>query len=162
MLGRIVQRWANRSHEKELNEFVAHLAAADDNEVAFTVVVASEVRHVILDKFGWDLLYPNLLQNTVEMIQLEVIQMVRQLQKEGKFVAAAALMVWAHSLRASGPMASGELRSLARRMWAELSRGFPGIEKAAADVRTTFGIVPRLDRAIEFPEGLTPRPGKEI
>jgi hypothetical protein len=162
MFGRAIQRWANKSHEKELQEFLSHLNAADDYEVGLTVALASEMRHRVSDMLGYHLLFPTLVFTQDPMATINIVKIVKQLQSEKNFVAAAALMVWAHTLRASGPAASGELRTLARQMWYELSRGFPYVEAAACSVVTTLGFVPRLASATEFPDGLSPRPGKEF
>lgn len=162
MFGRAIQRWANKSQEKELQEFLSHLNAADDDEVALTVVLASEMRHRVSDVLGFDLMFPTIIAAQHPLATMQIVKLVKQLQSNKDFVAAAGLMVWVHTLRASGQAASGELRTLARQMWRELSRGFPYAESAASSVVTTLGFVPRLARATEFPDGLSPRPGKEL
>ena len=78
---------------------------------------------------------------------------IKQSQKRKYFAAAAAGMIWLHSIRA---MEHPELRIYGRQMWVQLERGFLYIEEGAESIKLTTGDDLDISNGNQFPVGLEP------
>lgn len=149
-----LNRWAVSSQSKELTEFVQKLSTMDGREIGFVVAMATDARHA-LEKEGHMVMDPIVYFPMNPGFPLSLSRTIIQLQKQGNPQAAAALMVWAHTMRVGANL---ELRQLGRDMWKELARGFPYVEDGAKDYQMLTGKVLNIEGTTNFPEGLTPDP----
>ena len=148
--------WGTRLYERDLRDFLGRLRSMDASEIGFAVAYATHIRkkleaagHDVLDPINYGALHPE--------IYTELSSTIRAFQKRGQLQDAAALMVWAHTLRA-GSIAGPPIRELGREMWKELARGFPYVEVAATNYQAISGVILDIDGADQFPIGLTPDP----
>ena len=155
-LERRFRNWGMRLAERDLRDFLGRLRSMDASEIGFVVACATDVRkelqaagHDVLDPINCGALHPE--------IFTELGGTIRTFQKRGQLQDAAALMVWAHTLRA-GSVGGPRIRALGREMWKELARGFPYVEMAATNYQAISGVILDIDGADQFPIGLTPEP----
>jgi hypothetical protein len=142
----------------DLSRFMLALEGMDAQEVAELLMLATLAR-VLAEKNGeWptavcDLHAP---ADKAAAVQAAIVKQARALQKDGNTAAAAALMVWLHSLRAG---AYPEARLLGRRMWEQMSRGHPLIPEAMRRLEQQgIGMPTQLImEAYYTPEGLEPQ-----
>lgn len=159
--------WLNRQFDvagvrgstQDLERFVASLRGMSDAGLARLVVTATAVRVWLRMKgrapdeaYGLTNFPPK------ERVgaQLAVSDLGRQFQISGREAYAAGALVWLHTLRASS---MPELRTLARQMWGELSRGFPHVAEAIEGMVAAKGNTLPLEVAHEsnfIPRGLEP------
>ena len=132
-----LKKSAIKFYQKEVEQFIENLKVMDSDEIAFLVDFAMKTRHFFIVKEDMDLMYPFILQEKNPVVCADFGSIVRSIQRDKNFVAAASCMPWLHTLRAASFI---ELRGLCRTMWRELSRGMTG---------------PTDD---DFPEGFTPEP----
>lgn len=156
MFDRLVRNWAVRRQRAEMSQFADFLSAMDGKEIGMVVACATHVRHQ-LENEGTMLLFPQLEIQKDPMVTARLSRMVEIMQKEKRPRDAAAVMVWVHTLRA---MSCLELRMLGRKIWKELSRGFPHVEWAADVVEEMVGKPCNVGGYEQFPGGLTPEPTK--
>jgi hypothetical protein len=150
---------ASRQSEKELSHFVDLLSSMDSDELGLVVAGATDIRHKLFHRKGWALLYPSVELAKDPAIAMDIGGLVKELQRQQNLAAAAALMVWAHSIRAMS-QAGGlvNLRKIGRRMWGELARGFDCVEQAAETSEKLTGVSLNIEGYRQFPDGLTPEP----
>jgi hypothetical protein len=148
-----------QSGTQDLERFVASLHGMSDTELATLVVIATAVR-VSLRMNGQapDEAYglTNFPPKEQAIVQLFVSGLVKKFQTSGRQAYAAGAMVWLHTLRAGS---TPELRLLGRRMWGELTRGFPHVSEAIEDMGTVTGdaLPPEVASESNFiPPGLEP------
>ncbi|QAZ38451.1 hypothetical protein C1M51_02890 [Methylibium sp. Pch-M] len=153
MIGRIIDRWAARRQAAELQSLLAILAELNRTELAELVVIADHVRKG-MQMEGNDVMKPFDLIVRRPTMPLELVRAVEGFRRQGNHVAASALMVWAHTMRAA---LRPTLVPLARQMWRELARGFDGIEEAAASLRIRLSTPFDPRDATNFPMGFDPR-----
>ncbi len=138
-----------KRQRKELEQFLAGLRSMTDAEVAELVVLATHTRHG-LEQNGHRVLDPLTLNATKPHVLPEAIKLIQQFKAKGNETAAAALMVWAHSLRAA---LRGELLPLGRDIWRELARGFPGVGDAKVAIQRRTGTDVDVSDATRIPAG---------
>ncbi len=119
---------------KEVEKFVAGLAAMDDRDLGVIVAVATAIR-VNFETYGVipeDLFSDHDLPSVEAMgsHQMEINRLARKFTRMGRPVDSTGAMVWSYSLRC---LNVPELRLLGRRMWSELNRGFGHVEAALED-----------------------------
>ncbi|TIQ46746.1 hypothetical protein [Mesorhizobium sp.] len=150
-----VQKWATNTQARELQEFVARLAAMDGEEVGMVLATATHHRHHAADRFGWDLMEPTLAEMRNPMLAVQIGQIIKTLQKEGRPELAAGYFVWLHTVRAAN---NPDLRQLGRDMWRELGRAMPFVESAALGWSGLTGAVLNIREFERCPAGLSPEP----
>jgi hypothetical protein len=138
-----------KRQRKELETFLAGLRSMSDAEIAELIVFATHTRHG-LEQSGHNVLDPLTLNITKPHALPELIKLIQQLKAKGNEAAAAALMVWAHSMRAA---LRGELLPLGREMWRELARGFVSLPTAKNAVRQRVGTDIDVSDADRIPAG---------
>lgn len=138
-----------KRQRKELEAFLAGLRAMSDAEIAELVVFATHTRHG-LEQAGHNILDPLTLNVTKPQVLPEMIKLIQQFKAKGNEAAAAAFMVWAHSLRAAF---RAELLPLGREMWCQLARGFPGAPSARHAIRQRVGTEVDVSDATKIPAG---------
>jgi hypothetical protein len=138
-----------KRQRKELEQFLAGLRSMTDAEMAELVVFATHTRHG-LEQNGYRILDPLTLNATQPQVLPEAIKLIQQFKAKGNETAAAAMMVWAHSLRAA---LRGELLPLGREMWRELKRGFPGVANAKLAIQRRTGTDIDVSDATKTPAG---------
>lgn len=138
-----------KRQRKELETFLAGLRFMSDAEMAELIVFATHTRHG-LERSGHNVLDPLTLNVTKPQVLPELIKLIQQFKAKGNEPAAAALMVWAHSLRAA---LRGELLPIGREMWRELARGFAGVANATQAVRQRVGTDVDVSDASKIPAG---------
>lgn len=155
LFARMFNSWALKRQRKEMQQFIDGMAAMDGQEIGYLVANATDLRNR-LEKAGFQsLLDPIVFYSANPTCTIQIAGMIQDFQKAGDLQAAAALMVWAHTLRAA---ARPELRMQGRVLWGQLSRGFPHAEQAARDMMT-FSLK-SMDMAgfDQYPIGFTPDP----
>lgn len=150
----IFDRWAMNTQRKELSAFVDNLRAMDSQELGALLAIATDARHSLEAK-GHMILDPIVYFSMNPGFLMYLSHWIIQLQKEGKPMAAAALAIWLHTMRAGARL---ELRQLGRDMWRELTRGFPSVAESAADLESLLGRHFNTEDASVYPKGLTPEP----
>ena len=160
-LKRRVQLAAVKSGREDLERFVESLRGQSDFELGMLVAHAAVIR-VSLREFGR--LSDEALFVTADpeqaAIQLHVAGMVRTFQADKAFAAAAATLVWLHTLRA---LSTPELRSLGRKMWGQLRRGIPLAPAALEGLEKTGSPLPlgSLVACAFIPPDLDPDEGEQ-
>lgn len=129
-VARFFYRRETRRQLSELQSFTAILKSLDDYEIGELVVFGTHTRHG-LEKTGNCVLDPFTLRLKNPYFLPETIRLIQQFKNRHNETAAASLMIWALSVRATSCL---ELLAAGRDMWCELSRGFPYIESAKAAV----------------------------
>lgn len=160
-LKRRIQLVQIRNGTQDLERFLLSLEGMSDEELGYLVGLASVLRcnfrrlGFLPDAaIGVGLPLPREEQANALW---ELSKLVRALQSENQLTDAGGAMVWLHTLRA---LKFPELRSLGRKMWRELARGFPHVEEAFEQMQMLTGKpVPEEARAsCEFvPPELVPR-----
>lgn len=146
--------WSVNRQVDEITKFINMLGALDGAELGLTVAMATHTRHTLLG-MGMGVMDPIILLAADPTATLKITRTIEQLQKSNQPMDAAALMVWAHTLRGAESL---EIRGLARKMWGELSRGFPHAINAKYDFFGLSGILLNTDGYDEYPSGFTPIP----
>lgn len=149
-----VLKWSTGKRINEASHFVSMLSVMDGEEIGMTVAVATDFRHKLFDS-GIHVMEPSLTVTAVPGAVYKITSTINALQKSGNMVDAAGLMVWAHTLRGAESL---EVRGIARKMWGELSRGFPYTLNAKYDFFSLSGILLNIDGYDEYPSGFTPTP----
>lgn len=147
--------WAVKTQKAELEAFINNLKGLDSHEISSIVALATDGRHKLEEMYGWDFLDPVLLEASDPYVTMKINQLIRQMQKQGDTVDAAALMVWLHTLRSATTL---ELRMLGRELWRQLERGFATCVDTAADMSEVIGTPLNTEGYNQFPAGLTPDP----
>jgi hypothetical protein len=149
--------WATNSQAKDLEQFTARLSAMDSYEIGMIVAVATDRRHKLGELYGWDMLDPLSVEKLDPYAAVKLSRIIKQVQSDGHTIVAAGLMVWIHTLRAGTSL---DLRILGRRLWSQLSRGFPHAIDAELSLDNTRrdGIILNMQGYDQFPIGLTPLP----
>ena len=119
----------------ELSQFVQVLSTMSDEELAELVAYATHTRH-LLERLGVNLLVPHDLYITHPEFLPGLIRRINAFQAQNNLTAAMAMMVWAHTVRATTPP---DLKELGCAMWRELARGFPRVTLAAAAIAARTG-----------------------
>jgi hypothetical protein len=142
-----------RSYERDLNEVIARIKGMDAAEIGLVLAVAADVRNAVpvLNETLFDL--HALAGPDSMMLPLQMSQRIQELQRQKLFVAAAAWMVWLHTVHAAQHQ---QLRYLAKQMWGELERGFPYVEDCAQEFEAVGNGTLVTIRGTEFPAGLNP------
>ena len=135
---------------KEMEQFIAGLDGADDNEIALVVALATNFRHSLEDIC--DLSDPII--NVSPEFPLQLVRHYQDLQKRGLHAVAPGVAVWLHTARASQ---TPENRKLAREMWGVFSRGFICVPEAASSYETLTAERLDISGYDEFPLGFEPR-----
>lgn len=152
-----VGQWAVAAQRRELEEFVARLKALDGHELGLILAMATHQRHVFLSAKGWQLIYPAALVDQPQNVPMQLAEIIKTLQGQGRPDIAAGVMVWLHTVRA---LQSPDLKQFGREMWGQLERGTPFCEEAAAIFSKMPGGSEILTVGFDpFPEGLSPKPG---
>ncbi|MBZ9859729.1 hypothetical protein [Mesorhizobium sp. CA12] len=150
-----VQKWATNTQARELQEFVSRLRAIDSEELGMILATATHHRHHAAERFKWDLMEPGLAEMANPTLTLQIGQIIKTLQKDGRPELAAGYFVWLHTVRAAN---NPDLRQLGRDMWRELERGMPEVQSAAWGWAGLTGVVLDIRDFERFPAGLTPTP----
>ena len=152
-LFRFFDRRTDKQYKAELQSLIEILAEMNKQELAELVVFATFVRRG-MQEAGNDVMCPVTLQLHKPETSHNLVRTVLQYKKAGNDIAASALMVWAHTMRAT---LRPTLMPLARQMWRELSRGFDYVEDAAIDLGRRTGTTFDITGANTFPNGFDPR-----
>lgn len=136
---------------KELDAFLSVLRSMTDAEMAELVVFATHVRHGF-EQAGNNVLDPFTLWLKKPEALPEIIKLIQDFQSKNNQTAAAALMVWGHSIRA---VSRSELLPLGQQMWLQLSRGFNGAAAARDELQKRVGVEIDVSDATQIPLGLT-------
>ena len=143
---------ATNRQRKEILVFLESLCAADGDELGLMIACATHVRHT-LEKNGNNLLDPIALVLEQPYFCYTLSKTVIALQKQNKFVAAAGMSVWVHTLRAA---AAPELRVLGRAVWRELQRGFAHVRESTDAAGKVSGERMNISGFDIFPIGFIP------
>ena len=135
---------------KELEGFLSALRSMTDAEMAELVAFATHVRHGF-EKAGNNVLDPFTLWLKKPEALPEIIRLIQDFQSKNNQAAAAALMVWGHSIRAASRK---ELVPLGQQMWLQLSRGFSGVAAAKDELQKRVGVEIDVADATQIPLGL--------
>lgn len=149
----LVTNWAVHQQSKEMTDFINRIAVQDGPDLGMPLALAYGFRNDVRARSGLDMLFPSAVLMTDPMAVVTLVKSVKRHQSDGNLVLAAGLLIWVHSLRA---MADHNLRPFGRRMWGELARGFPHIDRGAALVFSMTATRLDLTGKGVFPDGLTP------
>lgn len=122
---KVFRGWSIKRMKREIQEFIDKLKVLDSDDIGMVVAYASHYKNQ-LEQDGHEVTDPIVYYTINPDFNIELGSYIEELQKTGKLQDAAALMVWAHTMRAGSCL---ELRGLGRQMWKELERGFPYVEK---------------------------------
>lgn len=147
--------WGRKKQIQELTAFNSALRGMDGAEVGLVVALAADVRNALVESTGDNLLYPTMVTMRNPSYILTLTKGIKELQKAGHNPRAAAVMVWAHTVRG---ITDVEVRHHARAMWDQLSRGFPHAHSAAIDYYMLTNEDLNIYLHDQYPEGLTPTP----
>lgn len=153
-LQNIIIKWSNGNRVKEITNFVNMLAVMDAEEIALTVAIATDIRHKLLES-GLNVMEPAIAITADPSAIFRITTTIKSLQKSQNMMEAAGLMVWAHTLRGADSL---EVRGMTRRMWGELSRGFPYVVDAYSNFYSMTDSLLNINGYDEFPTGMTPTP----
>jgi hypothetical protein len=142
LLNKAVKR-SSENKVKELQNYLNILRDTPDFDRGFIVVLATVTRLQMQEN---DILPSNLFEgpagvknnNSYERanVALKLSQIVEHLQRENRIQDAAAVMIWAHSVRG---LVTPEMVPLVKEMWAELSKGFVYIDDGIATFEALKG-----------------------
>jgi hypothetical protein len=149
-----INQWAGDKQEEELRQFLEMLRSMDGSELGLVAAGVTHMRHA-LELEGHNVMDPIVYTTSNPTFAMQLSNLVRECQKQGRMQDAASLMVWLHTMRAGIRL---ELRGLAREMWGQLARGFPHIHASAAAMRGRDGQPLSLAGATQFPAGFSPQP----
>lgn len=149
------QSWAVGVQEREAYDYLAKIRVMDSDEIAGIVVMVAQFREQFIATEGIDLIEPAIALHLRPDLALEIGAIIRDCQRNGGKTYASGVMVWLHSVRAQTSL---EVRSVVRRIWGELERGFPFAEAMAHEMAMNGApIAPQLEFGV-FPAGLSPKP----
>ena len=118
--------------KEEIENYILSLQGMTDEELGWLIVHATHSRNKIYESEDVDLLDPIVAVSQDRRLIIKINKLVRRNQEEKLLSDAAALMVWLHTLRA---VSEPELRIFGKKMWGELKRGFPFVEKAFNEIQ---------------------------
>jgi hypothetical protein len=128
-------RWMTRRQTVELLSFLEPLRELSDDGVGELLAFATHVRNGMIKTRGIDPLDP-FAPFKAPSLTTELGGLVGSFQKANNPAAAAALLVWAHTARASvNPFLVGHGTA----MWDELARGMPFVPAAAPGLERRIG-----------------------
>lgn len=152
MFKKAFNNWSKKKQISEATEFINGLAVMDSDEISVILVHTLDFRNDIL-VLGPDLFYPAVILNEEPMFTFKMSSRLKEFQSKGNYATATAMMVWIHTFRA---MTELELRPYGRRLWAELSRGFSGVDEARSQIHDMTGKYLNIYGAGQYPDGLHP------
>lgn len=153
----ILRRWAERSQERQIDDYLLKLRGMDGSEIGGVVALAAHMRNRFLNEKGLDFLMPHVVTAADPSLVMTLSRTAKDFQKMGQMglINAAALILWVHTLRATK---NPNIRMKGREMWGELARGFPHIEEGARLFEMMTGETLDLRDAGTYPDGFTPKP----
>jgi hypothetical protein len=120
----------------DIDRFVMGLRGASAEEIGGILASTYHWMEFLERKFGWNLDHPDLVIANDLFASMTVGKCARRIQ--GKEPAmATGLMVWLHTLRASG---TPELRLRGRELWSQLNRGAEHVQRGAGMFKTMIGL----------------------
>lgn len=126
---RLFLRWASKKQLKELDAYVDALRTLKDHEMSDLLLLVGMVR-IGMEVNGLTPLEPvNVVMLQRPTAALEMARQSEAFKSRGQIAQALACAAWGHTFRAS---LDGRLQPSCRLMWAELARGKPGLQAAAA------------------------------
>jgi len=125
----ILEKRVTSDHARELDQFIGALSTMSDGEISELVAYATHTRHLI-ERLGVDLIAPSVPFTHPDLLP-QLIKRINAFHSQGNTIAASSMMIWAHTIRAT---TRPQLKHLGSAMWRELSRGFPGVDQAAASI----------------------------
>ena len=143
-------RRVTKQQRKELNQFLSVLHSMTDAEMAELVAMTAHVRHGF-EQAGNNVLDPFTLWLKKPDVLLAIIKLVEDFQSKNNHAGAAAVMVWAHSIRA---VSRSALLPLGQQMWQQLARGFDGVSEAKDEIKKRVGVEIDISDATKIPIGL--------
>ena len=140
----------DRSQMRDLEDFLSRLKGMDSDELGLPGAHAYLWADHLLEQFGWDVFYPQVVIADDKMAILKLGNLTRSAQRQGgdARLAPAGGLVWMHTLRAAE---NQKLRMGAREIWYHLRRGFPYTQDAA----NRWGLGELLNVGL-FPDGFSP------
>ena len=153
MFKKLIGGWATKRQKAEAEDFLRRIRVVDGEELGMMVAMVLTTAEMFRANHGWDFFEPATVIMSDMMATHTVSSMAVQAQRDGNLSAAAALMVWTHSLRG---IENIEVRAQAREIWSHLSRGFPFAEEGADYFRLSTGMDADLRNLGRFPTGLSP------
>lgn len=147
--------WGRKKQIADLEAFTTALGGMDGSELGLIVALVADVRNTTYEASGDDLLEPASIIRKHPAYILTMNKEIKLLENSGQKPRAAALMVWANSIRG---MSDPLVRPYARSMWQQLSRGFTHAEDASLGY---FMLTrERLNTYLhdQYPSGLSPTP----
>jgi hypothetical protein len=158
-LKRRAERAIVQSSTQDLERFLESLRGMDPGELG-TVVVAATVIRVNLENAGL-LPHDALGVGTLPIkkqsaLQFQMSEIAQKFQRQEQYASASGAKVWLFTLRAC---TIPEARLLGRKIWKELSRGFPHVLTAIDDLEaiTHLNVPQRVREDFNFiPPGLEP------
>ena|SRR5690242_3763170 len=130
MLRRWIGNWAMRRQIAEAAKMLAHIDANDLDFAAFQLAISTDRRHVLERINGWNLLKPTEVMRDDPLASFKTVEAIKSLQRKGELSAAAAVMLWAHTLRAAAADASPELQVIVREIWRRLHAADDRVDEA--------------------------------
>ncbi len=152
-LSRKLQSWAISKQEAEIGQWLRMLEGMSSDEIASLVIIATHIRHGFEERYQTDLLDPTLAFAAKPNLAVELGRIVRDYQRMNRPSDAAGTMVWLFTVRCGTTL---ELRTLGRRIWNELRRGFPYVEEAEPVLSAIAGKSLTIDHYDSVPIGLEP------
>lgn len=148
-----IKKTIDNRMKKEISEYIQIIEGLSDEELGMAVLSALTLRKKILDKTELDLMDPlDVLNNSPDII-ITLSKSHEEHTANNKPYLTVPITIWVHTLRSiSNPM----IRSLGRKMWKELSRGFKHIEEKKDSYEMIYGEEAVSDMAGAFPIGLNP------
>ena len=139
---------------KEATSFLNVIKVMDGDELGLLVAMVADIKNQFL-KNNIHLDDPFTLHAVNPTLVVDMVNQVKKLQNSNQQVLASGFMVWIFSLRAGNDF---KLRDLARKIWAELERGFPFVDQAMNDAELWLPNDLNISGYDQFPDGLTPKP----
>lgn len=148
---------------EDIIRFIDSLRGLSPTEIAGLRILATVMRMTAVNEGNWpssigDVNAPS---HPAAQLQLKIAQQIKSFQRDKNTAAAAALMVWLHSLRSS---TIPEIRFLGREMWAQLERGRHLYAEGAAllreqgvDLPMRVGGTYLIEEMLYVPNGLEPQ-----
>jgi len=152
---RMFTSWEAGQHERAIDSFIQMLEGFDAEEFALATAAAIDFAVNMSQETGINLYDPRaaLLQDPDVALMLSKQALTDRTNEN--FSTVAPIMIWVHSLRA---MQYPPLRMKGRKLWQQLSRAFPYVDKAASDFAALSGQQLNISMNGEYPRGLTPTP----
>jgi len=136
-----------------MDEWIKYVEAMNGDEVSAIVSVATHLRHGIYEQYGVDLLNPAAEDIIHPNFIFEMHGLIKQFQSRKAGSDAAGLAVWLFTWRALTVL---EHRSMGRRLWRELRRGFPYVEETADNLFLLTGKRLNIEGYDDILAGLEP------